>query len=118
MSDEASVAPPLVLTAEQDHAEGWECAVVEIFGHRSHAGFIREEERFGAKMLRIDVPTNGDVERPTWETHWYGGSAVFSLKLTDAASVFKANKDLSARFSPARITYRDDEDDGNEGDEP
>lgn len=84
--------PPLELVAEQDHGEGWESAIVEIFGHRSHAGFIREEERFGAKMLRIDVPKNGDVERPIWETHWYGGSSIFSMTLTDAASVFKANK--------------------------
>lgn len=31
-------------------------AIVEIFGHRRHVGIASEEERFGVKMLRIDVP--------------------------------------------------------------
>ena len=39
--------------------DGWEWAIVEIFGHRRHAGRTREEERFGAKMLRIDIPVKG-----------------------------------------------------------
>ena len=99
MGDTAT-AIPFKLVQEQDHGEGWESAVVEIFGHRTHAGFIREEERFGAKMIRIDVPTNGDVDHPVWETHWYGGASIFSLTLTDAASVFAANK---ARLAPARV---------------
>ena len=47
---ETTIAP----AAEND---GWEWAIVEIMGHRKHAGRIREEERFGAKMLRVDVPT-------------------------------------------------------------
>lgn len=91
-----TTAPPLETTAEQDHGEGWESAIVEVFGHRKHVGFIREEERFGAKLMRIDVPTNGDVDHPTWETHWYGGASIFSLTLTDAASVFAANKPYRA----------------------
>lgn len=33
-----------------------EYAIVEIFGHRRHAGRIQEVDRFGSKMLRIDVP--------------------------------------------------------------
>ena len=36
--------------SEVERADGWEWAVVEIFGHRRHAGRTREEERFGAKM--------------------------------------------------------------------
>ena len=31
-------------------------AQVEIFGHRRHYGRISEVERFGAKLLRVDVP--------------------------------------------------------------
>jgi len=71
---------------------GWEWVLVEIFGHRSHAGRAREEERFGAKMLRIDVPIKGDPVANGWETHWYGGSSIFSYTLTDEDSVMRSNK--------------------------
>ena len=54
-----------------------EWAVVEVFGHRSHAGMIREVERFGTKMLRIDVPGEGDS---IFATHFYGGAAIFSIR--------------------------------------
>lgn len=72
--------------------KGWEWALVEIFGHRSHAGRAREEERFGANMLRIDVPVKGDPAANGWETHWYGGSSIFSYTLTDEDSVMRSNK--------------------------
>lgn len=107
---------PFVLTMEQDHGDGWECALVEIFGHRSHAGFIREEERYGTKMLRIDVPKNGDPERTVWETHWYGGASIFSLTLTDAHTVFKANKRTiePGRYLAPPDDNVDNSDDGEE----
>lgn len=76
-----------------DSAEdGWEWAIVEIFGHRCHAGRVREEERFGVKMLRVDIPTKGDPSAHGWTTHFYGGSAIFSYSLTDEASVMRANR--------------------------
>ena len=59
----------------------WACA--EIFGHRKHYGRISEVERFGAKMLRIDVPLApaapllGEDEK--FESFVYGGGAIFSL---------------------------------------
>jgi Protein of unknown function (DUF5131) len=34
-----------------------EWALVEVFGHRKHYGRAREVERFGTKMLRVDVPS-------------------------------------------------------------
>lgn len=85
-------------------SSGWEWALVEIFGHRSHAGRTREEERFGAKMLRIDVPVKGDPEANGWETHYYNGSAIFSFTLTDEASVMTANKPYEppTRYLPKR----------------
>lgn len=76
---------------EEPDAEGWEWAIVEVFGHRRHAGRTREEERFGAKMLRIDIPVDGDPTKG-WTTHFYGGSSIFSFGLTDRASVMRANK--------------------------
>src|SRR5437879_3220021 len=75
-------------------AEGaapFEWCIVEIFGHRRHAGRGREEERFGSKMLRIDVPTKGDAAGP-WETMFYGGSSIFSFTLTDEQTVMRMNK--------------------------
>jgi hypothetical protein len=81
---DATIAP----AAEDD---GWEWAIVEVYGHRRHAGRIREEERFGAKMLRIDVPIEGDPAKG-FETRWYGGGSIFSLSLTDEASVMRVNR--------------------------
>jgi len=95
--------------------DGWEWAIVEIFGHRKHVGRIREEERFGAKMLRIDVPVKGDPVAHGWETHWYGGSSIFSLTLTDEASALRINKPYEAPATyrqaapaPGGITWVDD----------
>lgn len=97
-------------------SEGWEWAILEIFGHRKHAGRIREEERFGSKMLRIDIPIDGDPAAKGWRSHYYSGNSIFSLSLTDEASVLRAN----APCQPAsRLTYAapdDDEDQDDEGD--
>lgn len=84
--------------AEENAAEqaaesnGWEWGTLEIFGHRTHSGRFREEERFGAKMVRIDVPVDGDPELKGWRTHFYGGGAIFSLTLTDEAAAMRVNK--------------------------
>lgn len=81
--------------------DGFEWAVVEVFGHRRHAGRAREEERFGAKMLRIDIPQlkwpedQPDAKDPTvteWVTHFYGGASIFSYTLTDEQTVFQINR--------------------------
>lgn len=53
--------------------EGW--AVVELMGHRQRAGFVREVEIAGGKMLRIDIPTDaGDV------TEFYGSASLYALR--------------------------------------
>lgn len=90
-------------SAAPENSEGWEWARVEIMGHRCHYGRTREEERFGAKMLRIDIPIDG-VPAKGWRTHYYGGSSIFSFTLTDEAFVLRANKPYDP---PARITYRE-----------
>ena len=88
-------------TETTDTNDGWEWGIVEIFGHRSHAGRIREEERFGSKMMRIDVPQKGDPEKHGWKTHWYGGASIFSLTLTDEDTAMRLNK-----LYDAPSTYR------------
>ena len=95
---------------------GWEWAIVEIFGHRRHAGRCREEEKFGAKMLRVDVPAKGDPIANGWETHWYGGASIFSYTLTDEASALRINTpyEAASRFPlppPADEDFDTGEDD-------
>lgn len=101
-------------TAPED--DGWEWAVVEIFGHRRHAGRTREEERFGAKLLRIDIPKDGDAEANGWITHYYGGSSIFSFTLTDEATALRINKpyEPAGRYLPPPD---DDDDDRSEDEE-
>lgn len=83
--------------------DGFEWMIVEVYGHRRHGGRVREEDRFGAKMMRIDVPTvllepaepgatAIGVKDTTWVTHWYGGSAIFSFVLTDEATIMRMNR--------------------------
>jgi hypothetical protein len=54
--------------------EGW--AVVELFGHRQRAGYVKDVEMFGGKMLRIDIP----VETDKHVTEFYGCSALYALR--------------------------------------
>lgn len=95
---------------EEQAGNGWEWAIVEIFGHRRHAGRIREEDRFGAKLLRIDVPNKGTPAELGWTTHYYGGSSIFSLTPTDEASALRINRPYDA---PGRYLAPPDEDDAD-----
>lgn len=93
--------------------EHFDYAIVEIYGHRKHAGRVREEERFGSKMLRIDIPNKGDPDTHGWATHFYGGASIFSFSLSDEATVMRLNKP----YEPAsRITYQPSDDDLTDGD--
>lgn len=101
--------------AAEAEAQAWEWAIVEIFGHRRHVGKAREEERFGAKMLRIDVPKKASADDVTWSSHYYGGSSIFSYTVTDEKTVMNY---AERSYTPA-IPYRDHghDDDGFDGDE-
>ncbi|MGY2052367.1 hypothetical protein [Methylobacterium sp. JK268] len=96
----------------EETADGWEWMVVEVMGHRRHAGRVREEERFGAKLLRVDVPLKGDPERHGWKTHFYAASALFSFSPCERDAALAANKPYEP---PARLSLPrpdEDEDDG------
>ena len=97
MSEETQ-APIDPATTDSD---GWEWMLLEVMGHRSHWGRAREEERFGTKMLRIDVPIKGDPAVNGWSTHYYSGAAIFSYALTDEATALARNKPWEP---PARLT--------------
>lgn len=97
--------------------DGWEWCVVEIFGHRRHAGRACEEERFGTKMLRIDVPKEGDAAANGWTTHYYTGGSIFSYSLTDEATAIRMNKPW-VRPSPVSLPPPDaDQDDDGDDDQ-
>jgi hypothetical protein len=101
----ATIEQRVALPAESD---GWEWAIVEIFGHRRHVGKAREEERFGAKMIRIDVPKLGPApDEVTWSSHYYGGSSLFSYTPTDELTVMKY---AERGYTPA-IPFRDHSED-------
>jgi hypothetical protein len=53
--------------------ESW--AVVELMGHVRMAGRLTEEERFGGKMGRLDVP--GEEER--WTTVYFTAASVYRI---------------------------------------
>lgn len=91
----------------QPEATPDEYAIVEVFGHRRHAGRITEIERFGAKMLRIDIPKDGDFEKG-YSTHFYGGPSIFSMTPCDLATVQRINKP----YQPASLlTHEPDQED-------
>lgn len=80
------------VTADETIDDGWRWMLVEIFGHREHAGRCREEERLGVKMLRIDEPLAifpPDGPAVKWTTHWYPGAAIFSLRQTTEEVVMR-----------------------------
>lgn len=58
--------------SEQPGFDSW--AVVELMGHVKMAGRVTEEERFGAKMGRVDIP-QGDA----FVTQYFGGGSVYRL---------------------------------------
>jgi len=49
-------------------------AQVELMGHRVRYGRISEEESYGSKFLRIDIPFDSGVV-----TEYYGGSAIYAI---------------------------------------
>lgn len=56
-----------------ENFDSW--AVVELMGHIRMAGRVTEEERFGAKMGRCDVPT----EEGSFTSVYFTGSSVYRM---------------------------------------
>ena len=101
-----------VPAVEPETDDGWEWAIVEVMGHRRHAGRTREVERYGIKMIRVDVPVDGDPVAKGWSTHFYTGASLFGVTPCTEAAALKANRP----YEPiGRLTYRGDPDDDGEG---
>ncbi len=77
---------------EQQQTQGFDSwAIVELMGHVKIAGRVTEEERFGAKMGRIDIPTSDGK----FATQYFGGSSVYRMTPTTedvARAVAKNNQ--------------------------
>lgn len=65
--------------SDTEHQESW--AIVELMGHVTMAGRLSEEERFGSKVGRIDIPTN----EGGFTTVFFGGSSIYRVTPTSEA---------------------------------
>lgn len=54
-------------------------AIVELMGHVRLAGMVTEEERFGAKMGRVDIPGPGDT---IFATQYFSGASIYRVTPT------------------------------------
>lgn len=101
-----------------------EWAIIELLGHRRLAGFVRDVELFGTRMIRLDVPSEKSGEPEA--TQFYSPSSLYALTPTTeevARRVAAGNRpEPVARweFPPAALPARggdqgrdgyDDEDD-------
>lgn len=99
------------LAAQTDVDDGWEWMIVEVMGHRRHAGRVREVERFGAKFMRVDVPNKGDPEAHSWTTRFYPPGSLFGFTPADRDAVMAVNKPYEAPARVALPRYIEEEDD-------
>jgi len=88
--------------------EGW--AIVEIFGHRRLAGFVREVEIFGAKMAQVEVPALPEMQLifgtapalPPFVQR-LAGAAIFSITEVTEEAALQAAANIRAK-APLEIT--------------
>lgn len=62
--------------SEEQNGDFGSWAVVELMGHVKLAGYVTEEERFGVKMGRIDVP---GADGQTIVTQYFSGASVYRI---------------------------------------
>lgn len=86
-------------------------AILELLGHVKLAGRVTEEEHFGAKLGRIDIPAGEG-----WTTQYFSGGSIYRLTPTTeeiARSVAARNQPTPAhRWElPALPSMRQSDDD-------
>lgn len=82
------------MPTDQTPPDVW--AVVELMGHVKLAGRLSEEEKFGAKMGRLDVPQADG----TFVTKFFGGASVYAVTVTTEAVARQVARTAS---SPAPV---------------
>jgi hypothetical protein len=82
-------------TAERtEQADQW--AIVELMGHVRLAGRLTEEEKFGAKMGRLDIPLNEG-----FITQYFGGGSVYRITfVSEDVARHVAKQEAPAPVSP------------------
>lgn len=95
--------------------EQW--AILELMGHVKLAGKVTEEERFGQKMGRIDIPDgNGG-----FTTQYFGGSSVYRLTPTSEEVAREVSRDNQPSpihpWQVRRLTAGNPEPDARDADE-
>ena len=104
--------------------ERWQTwAVLELMGHVRTGGLVTEEERFGAKLGRVDIPT----PEGGFVTQYFGGGSIYRLTICDEATarrVAASNRpaplhpwEMPCRLPgppPAETIEEPDEDEGSE----
>lgn len=63
------------VSESQNGFEQW--AILELMGHVKLAGRVTEEEHFGAKLGRIDIPNSGG-----FTTQYFSGGSIYRLTPT------------------------------------
>jgi hypothetical protein len=66
------------MTSQVETFESW--AILELMGHVRMAGRVTEEERFGSKMGRIDVP-----QGEGFTTVYFSGASIYRMTPTTEA---------------------------------
>lgn len=81
-------------TGEKAVPEEW--AIVELMGHVKLAGRLTEEEKFGTKMGRLDIP-----EGEGFVTQYFGGGSVYRITyVTEEVARHVRKQTTAAPVSP------------------
>jgi hypothetical protein len=70
------------MSTEQQRFESW--CIVELMGHVTLTGFVRETEIGGGKLFQIEVPASNGAQK---FTTFFGSSSVYKLTPVDRATV-------------------------------
>jgi hypothetical protein len=73
-------------------------AIVELMGHVRLAGKLTEEEKFGGKLGRLDIP-HGDG----YVTQYFGAASVYRITLVSE----EVARDVCKKTSPAPVSVWD-----------
>jgi hypothetical protein len=95
-------------------------AIVELLGHLRLAGLLSEEEHFGSRMGRLDIPQPDG----SFVTRLFGGGSVYSISFVEESVARAVTRHAPAPVSswelpkPATVKAIAAADLDTEGDEP
>lgn len=102
----------------RDRAEPEEWAIVEIMGHLRRAGRILEVDRFGAKLLRVDIPILDSPDAVLFVTEFFGGASIYRLRPCSKEIAMEAARQIgdprpvmpvTARIAAPRFEQREED---------